>query len=226
MESSVYKSNKDECTFKIDLHLHTGYSRDAFTTPEEAVRYARIRGLNGIAVTDHDTLKGASRMREMAPKDFVIVVGMEIAVGRTHIVALDLTEEPKGGTNIPDVVENIHDAGGIAVLAHPYSQFQSERAVKRAARLVDAIEVANSKDILFRIHLEKAEMLARDHGRGFTAGSDSHIPETIGDAYLSLNDEPRDLDDLIASILKGEGRVFGRRTRFKHRFIEVARKIL
>ncbi len=212
--------------FKIDLHVHTVYSRDAFNKPEEALDYAKIKGLNGIAITDHETLKGALKVQAISPKDFMVVAGMEIAVGRTHIVALNLLEEPKQGMGIPDAVEKIHEAGGIAVLAHPYSQLQPSRHIDKTAQIVDAIEVANSKDLLFQAHLEKAMMLARDHGKGFTAGSDSHIPETIGDAYLEINHEPKDLDSLVSSILKGEGRAIGRRTGFKYRFIEIAKKIL
>ena len=40
------------------MHIHTMYSRDAFTTPKELVVYAKKRGLDGVAITDHDTIDG------------------------------------------------------------------------------------------------------------------------------------------------------------------------
>lgn len=43
-----------------DLHLHTTFS-DGTYTPEELAAQARIHGLSGIALTDHDTVEGCAR---------------------------------------------------------------------------------------------------------------------------------------------------------------------
>jgi predicted metal-dependent phosphoesterase TrpH len=50
---------------EIDLHVHTSRSDGTFT-PTEAVKLAAERGLDGIAVTDHDTTEGLSEATDAA----------------------------------------------------------------------------------------------------------------------------------------------------------------
>lgn len=42
---------------KYDLHIHSKYSSDGVLEPERIIKIATKRGLNGIAITDHDTIK-------------------------------------------------------------------------------------------------------------------------------------------------------------------------
>ena len=43
---------------KLDLHIHTSYSGDSLIKPEDVVNYVKLKGLDGFAITDHQTLKG------------------------------------------------------------------------------------------------------------------------------------------------------------------------
>jgi predicted metal-dependent phosphoesterase TrpH len=59
----------------IDLHVHTNRSDGTFT-PTEAVKLAAERGLDGIAVTDHDTTEGLEEARAAADE-----AGIELLSG-------------------------------------------------------------------------------------------------------------------------------------------------
>ena len=59
----------------IDLHAHTNYSDGTFT-PREAVALAADRGLDVLAVTDHDTTAGLAEAFEAG-----IELGVEIVPG-------------------------------------------------------------------------------------------------------------------------------------------------
>jgi len=62
---------------KADLHVHTTYSQDSLITPKDLVYYAKKRGLNAVAITDHNELEGAYKIaREV---DFLIIPGMEVS---------------------------------------------------------------------------------------------------------------------------------------------------
>ena len=65
---------------RIDMHTHTTAS-DGVLTPTELIQYARLKGLGGIAVTDHDTVEGLSEAREAAAhyKDFWLLPGIEFS---------------------------------------------------------------------------------------------------------------------------------------------------
>ena len=73
---------------KVDLHVHTTYSKDSLITPKDLVYYAKKRGLNAVAVTDHNELEGAYKIAKET--DFLIIPGMEVSSSDGHIVALNV----------------------------------------------------------------------------------------------------------------------------------------
>ncbi len=50
-----------------DLHIHTVYSWDGTATVSAVLKTAMIRGLNVIAITDHDEIQGALDAQKLAP---------------------------------------------------------------------------------------------------------------------------------------------------------------
>ena len=64
---------------KCDLHIHTNCS-DGMFSPEDIVELAKVRGLDCIAITDHDTFDGVARARARARElGLKYVVGAEIS---------------------------------------------------------------------------------------------------------------------------------------------------
>src|SRR3990167_1868027 len=64
---------------KYDLHMHTCYSKCSNLRPEILLKTAKERGLNGIAVTDHNTIEGALRIKNLnKDKNFEVIIGEEI----------------------------------------------------------------------------------------------------------------------------------------------------
>src|SRR3990172_4235324 len=61
---------------RVDLHTHTHYSPDSIISPRRFVEACRRKGINCVAVTDHNTIRGALAVRELA--DFPVIVGEEI----------------------------------------------------------------------------------------------------------------------------------------------------
>ena len=51
--------NRGDGQIRIDLHIHSQYSHHGPLEPEEVVRIARKSGLDDIATTDHNTIRGA-----------------------------------------------------------------------------------------------------------------------------------------------------------------------
>ncbi len=61
-----------------DLHTHSSFS-DGTATPDENVRLAVERGLEGLGVTDHDTTEGIDEAISAAGGDLAIVPGLELS---------------------------------------------------------------------------------------------------------------------------------------------------
>lgn len=81
----------------IDLHCHSTIS-DGLLTPAQLVEHAALRGVDVLALTDHDDVAGLEEARRVAAdKSIVFVNGVEISVswrGHTlHIVGLGIDPE-------------------------------------------------------------------------------------------------------------------------------------
>jgi predicted metal-dependent phosphoesterase TrpH len=75
---------------RIDLHTHSSAS-DGTDPPAEVMERARARGLDVIALTDHDTVGGLDEARAALPPGLTLVPGMELSAtldGRSlHLLA-------------------------------------------------------------------------------------------------------------------------------------------
>jgi len=191
---------------KIDLHVHTHYSRDSLITPEELVIYAKKAGLDGVAVTDHDRLDGALKIARET--DFFIVPGMEISSSNGHIVALNVQEVIPKGLGADETVDRIHRAGGIAVACHPVTFFKGSLR-KHVSSRFDAVEVINASCFPFNYSVKNAQKIASRLGIPRVAGSDAHYSSEIGYAH-TLVDASLDVDDVVRSIHRGSCQPFGK----------------
>lgn len=201
---------------KIDLHSHTVYSkhafwgRDALNTPAHMIRAARRRGVMGLAITDHQTVKGGLAGQAWARKnmrDFTVIPGTEIRTRSGDIVALGVDEDIPDNLTVEETVEKIHDQSGLAVAAHPFAAFIFRRAVGDEAAKADAIEVFNASTRLnWRANRSALELALREKKPG-TAGSDAHFFRDVGRAGIVCDAEG--VDSIIAAIRKGRFERFG-----------------
>lgn len=137
---------------KIDLHCHSYYSRDGVSSPEKLIKAAQKRGLDGIALTDHDTTKGWTAAKLAAKKlNAVLILGEEIKIRKQEktvgeILGYFLKEEinPKG-KSVEEVIKEIKEQGGIAIIAHPYHWRKPFKELEKYKNLADGIEVFNSR---------------------------------------------------------------------------------
>jgi predicted metal-dependent phosphoesterase TrpH len=190
---------------KIDLHVHTEYSNDSIITLEKMIFYAKQRRLDGVAVTDHDTLDGALRMKKQT--DFPIVPGMEISSQDGHVLALNVQEPVPKGLGAAETVDRVHEAGGIAIACHPLTFFKGSLRSHVNSRF-DAIEVINSSAFPFRHSLNNSEQMASRLGLPRVGGSDAHYGPEIGCAYTLINAEPKS-DEIVKAIRQGLCQPFG-----------------
>jgi len=188
---------------KIDLHVHTRYSEDSTTTLKEVVHYAKKRGLDGVAVTDHDTILGALRLAEQ--KNLIVIPGVEVSSLHGHVLALNVTEPIEPKLSLPETVERIHRLGGLAVIAHPAAVLKTgmgHKIISSASKL-DAVEVINTAAFPFFLTTYLSRRLARRLGLPQTAGSDAHHPHEIGNAYTIVNADSNQ-EDIIEAVKKGK----------------------
>ena len=190
---------------KIDLHVHTQYSYDSLITPKELVFYAKKRGLDGVAVTDHDRLDGALKIAKET--DFLIVPGMEISSLDGHVIGLNLREPIPSGLSVDETVDKIHELGGIAIACHSVTFFKGSLGGHINSKF-DAVEVINSSAFPFKYSVRRSREIASRLGISRVAGSDAHYGPEIGHAY-TLVDAELEVNEIVKAISKGLCLPFG-----------------
>jgi len=200
---------------RIDLHLHTTFSIDGVHSPETMVRAAKERGLSGIAITDHDSVGGwREALKAGKELDVLVIPGEEVSVFRdekllAHVLGLFLEDKIKART-MPGVAEEIHDQGGLAVIAHPLDRFRRPYAdLKKHLGYFDAIEVFNSHT-LFAGDNQIAREFALRNKKPMTGGSDAHSRYEVGCAYTEA--KASNLEEFRKAVLKGKTTVEGKKT--------------
>jgi len=178
---------------KIDIHTHSTYS-DGKNTPKEMVEYAMKIGLDGLAITDHNEIKGSLNALKYSTKDFTIVSGVEVSSNEGHILCLGIKENVDKHLPAAEVIDRVHALGGIAIAAHPF-----DRLRKGVGDLVyeldfDAVELFNGHTLFTTRNLEE---IAKEINKPVTGGSDAHIIDDLGSVYIKVG------DDVLDSIKKG-----------------------
>lgn len=164
---------------KGDLHIHSKYSYDSLSSPKTIVKTAKKRGLDVVAITDHNTIKGAKETYSWGKEYGVeVIIGAEILTDVGDIIGLFITNEI-ASKNWRDTINDIHNQCGLVVLPHP---FRGHKNIEEIGRCVDLIEVFNSR--CNPDENKKAEELAKKLKKEVIVGSDAHSVEEIGFATI------------------------------------------
>lgn len=156
-------TKEDFLSGKVNLHIHSKYS-DGKADFKEIIDNAKKNGYKLISITDHNTVEG-----HKIYKDEILITGAEFdcwfGYVFIHLLAYNIDvnhpaltpflaktkAETEGDLirlfstrNVPKLIKAIHEAGGIAVLAHPacYWAISLERLIKKLIKCgLDGIEV-------------------------------------------------------------------------------------
>lgn len=194
---------------KLDLHVHSQYSEDAIGHPREIMKQLQIKGLHGMAITDHNSVKGSLEALKLKTKDFVIIPGVEISTLDGHLLALGVKEDIARDLSVEETVEKILDIGGIPIVPHLFRKMSGIKKEKLEIihEKIPAMEVFNGCS-LPETNIKTAKV-AKEYNLGGTGGSDTHHPIYVGYGYTIAETTDTSVDTIISEIINkktwGEG---------------------
>lgn len=187
---------------RVDLHTHTRFfhrfrGRPTWFDPIGArllVAAARARGLDAVAVTNHDYFENF----DVPTGEVTLVPGIEVSTTAGHLLVVgpDPPRWTKPGALTPaEVVETARDRGCAVVLAHP---FRNSR-VADAGVDVDAVEVNGKRSA----SIDRLEALAEGIDRPLVGGSDAHYPIEVGRSYTTVEGDRTTPEAIVAALRSG-----------------------
>ncbi|UCC48933.1 MAG: PHP domain-containing protein [Gemmatimonadota bacterium] len=171
---------------RLDLHIHTRASRDCLSDYADVVATARARGLDRIAITDHNEIEGAFRARDLDPE--LVIVGEEVKTAEgVDVTGLFVSEKIPKGTPAIETAQAIREQGGLIYVPHPFASGKGlgEEVLAAIEPWIDIVEVFNA-----RVHRpllnERARRWAEERGLPGGAGSDAHTLREIGRGVIEV----------------------------------------
>lgn len=200
---------------KVDFHCHPlshryyfqGLAPKSLTDYDKAAVERMIqdgirRGLDGIALTDHNMATGSFYGKWWAEKERLpikVITGAEYSLlydgAEIHILGLGIEDHLEHSIHLEPraLIDKIHDVGGIAVLAHPH--YYNISVYEELAELVDGIEYYNGVNASINPDNRYFRRMEMDNYSGLrTYGSDFHLSRHTmtseqQDAFFDIDDE-------------------------------------
>lgn len=213
---------------RLDMHVHSIYSRDSVVPIESIVQTWERKRLFSV-VCDHDTIEGSRRvsalMRERVAETPVLLAE-EITTSDGELIGLFLNEEIPPRLSAEETVDLIHGQGGLVLVPHPFCRYRS-RAIKRDVliRLLDRVDIVegyNARNVSDEDNNAAIEF-AEAGGKPVSVGSDAHIPLELARVWIEvpLFETPEEL----VRCLKGANICFRRSNNAVHLFTKMVKMV-
>lgn len=177
----------DAPVWKVELHAHTIYSKDCLTRLDALQPICRGRGIDKLAITDHNTAKASLELARLYP--MWIIPGEEIMTAKGELLAWYIREEVPAGLSPKETVGILKDQGAVIGVPHPFDRYRkgawNVTDLLEIVDEVDSVEVFNARCI-HGADNQLSLAFAREHNKIMTAGSDAHIAKEYGQAVTLI----------------------------------------
>jgi predicted metal-dependent phosphoesterase TrpH len=171
---------------RVDLHLHSVYSHDGQSTLQELIQRCAECGLDRIALTDHNTVEGALALAEVAPD--LAIVGEEAKTREGEVIGLFITRRLPPYLRAEDVMDMIHEMGGLTYVPHPLDRHRSNFTTERMLELADRIDIVETYNAWCEpAENQAAARLAVELGKVAATGSDAHAASELGRSWMEID---------------------------------------
>ena len=187
---------------KFDLHVHTTLSSCSQLTLEDILRNARAKGLDGVCITDHQTMDAGRQVKEGIQEDgLCIITGMEYATPDGDFLIFGPFQNLDDDMGAKELLRMVERLGGIAVAAHPFREGRSITREIIAQQYCRIIEGRNGRDN--GIGLKRAADWQARYNVHLVGGSDAHSLEELGRIVTAFENPVRNKKEFISALKSG-----------------------
>ncbi len=185
----------------IDMHIHTQFSPCSIINIPQLIAKAKAKGLDGICITDHDTMASKSVLENLKISDICVLVGIEYTTSKGDFLIFGPTDHIPLRMPLESILSWIKKEGGVVIPAHPFRK--SRPADINVLSLFNIIEVLNGRNLPSENNHCKEWIKTNGKNIKQIGGSDAHTFEEIGNVVTVFEKNIYCLDDLIRELLDG-----------------------
>jgi hypothetical protein len=186
-----------------DFHVHA-YPGDGALTPRQLRDLAASKGLDVIAITNHNQTL-ASRLLP-AGDGPIVLLGEEVTNPDFHLIAVGITHDVDWDQPAVKAIADIHEQGGVAIVAHPERAFWKGWDAPAMAT-VDGVEVAHPmlREVGSAAEFDDffARVQAGNPAVARIGSSDYHIGQAPGECRTYLFARERSRGGVLDAIRSG-----------------------
>lgn len=200
---TFYPGNFTMVRMIFDLHVHSNISPCSQMGVPDLIQHAKAKNLDGICITDHDTMKIADVCKEGVQQNGLCVIfGMEYTTSEGDFLIFGPFEDIKQGMTAHDMLKTVEQHGGVAVAAHP---FRRKRPL--SPHLIDTGYIKFMECVNGRNSFKENKMTydAYRHQKiAFVGGSDAHTFDELATVTTTIHNRISNRQDFISSIKTGK----------------------
>lgn len=210
MDERISVAESQECRkegaeVKVDFHVHTEYSNDSFLTLRKLLEAAERKGLDAIAITDHDSMEAFAELEKNKYYgcNVKVIKGCEFKTKIGDIIGVFISR--KLDYNSPqDLIRKIHKAGGVAIAPHPFkNDCRNEGFIRDNVKVIEAFNGRTGK----RRNQLAEKFAEKNHLIGIYS-SDAHTSYELGRTYVEF--DCKSLAEVKKRLLLREFRMVGK----------------
>jgi predicted metal-dependent phosphoesterase TrpH len=187
---------------RFDLHVHTTLSPCSSLGIGEILEHARARGLDGVCITDHDTMDIRHGLREgVQPDGLCVIIGMEYSTPQGDFLLFGPFEALPPRMEAGELLETVDRWGGAAIAAHPFRAARPTAEDVVRSGLCRTIEGINGRNRDFENR--QVENWRGCYVLNECGGSDAHTLDELGRVVTTFWNPVRSREELIKALNGG-----------------------
>jgi predicted metal-dependent phosphoesterase TrpH len=182
--------------------VHTTLSACSQLALADVLAHSRHRGLDGVCITDHDTMAVGRYLQEgRQPDGLLVFFGLEYTTPEGDFLLFGPFENLSRHLSARRLLDHVAAAGGVAIAAHP---FRRNRPVKECLVREGCCRIVESVNGRNRAAENRAvDRWRRQYAFGVCAGSDAHSLVELGRVKTRFKEPVATRAELVAALKNG-----------------------
>jgi hypothetical protein len=186
----------------IDMHIHTHFSPCSIIKIPQLLKRAQKVGVDGICITDHNTIASKSVLEKIADySGLFVIVGVEYTTSHGDFLVYGPVDYIPEKMDAKNLLKWAQEEGNVVIAAHPFRKDRPfDTGILQSLKIVEGLNGRNKPN-----ENELCKNWLQKHGKGMKeiGGSDAHTLEEVGQVVTVFKKNIYNIEDLVRELLYG-----------------------